>query len=116
MKSSTAHACVYVHVRVGALNACVRYSNFYSTRGMIIFSATSRTSCARSLFFTAEDFQTPHPYRALSSGFMMKLLGTACIALSLEDIPHVARHVFIRSCVSEFIGCTVIKVSTKIKN
>lgn len=36
------------------------------------FSATSRTSCARSLFFMADDFQTPHPYRALYSGFMMK--------------------------------------------
>lgn len=65
------------------------------------FSATSRTSCARSLFFTADDFQTPHPYRTLSSGFMMKKhLGTAHITFSLEDIPHVARHVFAHSYLS----------------
>jgi len=89
---------------VNVLNAC--HSNCYSTQETIIFSATSRTSCARSLFFTAEDCQMPRTlirfydeeaprhssYRVLIRGYLT--------------------HVFILSGPS-LSSCTVIKISIK---
>lgn len=81
-----------------------RYSNFYSARAMIIFSATACTSCARSLFFTTEDFQTPHVPRTLSSTMKKHLRAASYRALikghfvhsQTHVLPHVRIHNFVR--------------------
>jgi len=85
MRISTAFVCTFVCERLcmDVLNAC--HSNCYSTQETIIFSATSRTSCARSLFFMAEDFQMPR---------------TLIRFYDEEAFRHSSYRVLIRGCIS----------------
>lgn len=62
----------------------------FASRNDHFFSTTSCSSCARSPFFTVEDFQTPYVPRTLPAGSAMKeRLHAARIVPSLGETPRI---------------------------